>query len=186
MEKTFQELCKQYENAAPAEIPAAALDAADRACAQLQMIHDTMPAGTQQTRAAQEVISAVSQLKQVLLKKAKAFHDELNPNVLSAFHDTCAQQAGAIHGMMHITGNKVVELFPDDGELTKLAAAAQSDGDTLSFPYRMVRENGKYVVQLTHVHDGKPAESPSQPQQEVKSYCYHIVQENGKYIVKQG
>ena len=32
MEKTFQELCKQYENAVPADIPAAALDAADQAC----------------------------------------------------------------------------------------------------------------------------------------------------------
>ena len=186
MEKTFQELCKQYENAVPADIPAVALDAADQACARLQAIHDTIPAGSQQTQAAKEVISAVLQLKQALLKKAKAFHDELNPNVLSAFHDTCAQQASAIHGMMHITGNKIAELFPGDSELAQLADDAKSDGDALAFPYRIVREDGKYVVEMTHIHDGKPVEDAAEPQQEVKSYRYHIVQKDGKYIVEQG
>lgn len=186
MEQNFQELCKQYENAAPADIPAAAMDAADKACARLQEIHDTIPAGAPQTQAVKEVVSAVSGLKKVLLKNARAFHDSLHPSVLSAFHDICARQASAIHGMMHITGNKVAELFPDDLELTKLAGEAKSDGDTLTFPYQMIREDGKYVVRLTHIHDGEPVEENPQPRQEVKSYCYHIIQKDGKYFVEQG
>ena len=87
---------------------------------------------------------------------------------------------------MHITGNKIAELFPGDSELAQLADDAKSDGDALAFPYRMVREDGKYVVEMTHIHDGKPVEDAAEPQQEVKSYRYHIVQKDGKYIVEQG
>ena len=43
MNKTFLELCSRYEDVAPAEIPAAAMNVADEACAQLQTIHDTSP-----------------------------------------------------------------------------------------------------------------------------------------------
>ena len=185
MNKTFLELCSRYEDVAPAEIPAAAMNVADEACAQLQTIHDTVPADGQ-IEAAKEILSAVSGVKKALLKKAKEFHDELNPNVLSAFHDTCAHYAGSVHGMMHIVGNKVVELFPGSEELAKLAEAAKSDGDTLSFPYQMVKEGDKYVVELTHIHDGQPVDENPAPHKEVKSYRYHIVQKDGKYIVEQG
>ena len=106
MDKTFLALCSRYEDIAPAEIPAAAMKVADAACAQLQTVHDTVPAG-EQTAAAKEIITAVSGVKKALLERVEQFHDELNPNVLSAFHDACAQYAGAACGMMHIVGNKV-------------------------------------------------------------------------------
>ena len=185
MNETMQNICKRYETVVPAEIHAAALEAADQACAQLQAIHDTVPAAGQAAQV-KEVISAVAGLKKSLMKKSQEFHDELNPNVLSAFHDLCAQQASGIHGMMHIVGNKVVELFPDNQELVKLADDAKSDGDTLTFPYHMVKEGDKYVVELTHIHDGQPVDEDPAPHKQVKSYRYHIVQKDGKYIVEQG
>ena len=86
MDKTFLELCSRYEDVAPAEIPAAAMKVADAACAQLQTVHDTVPAG-EQTAAAKEIIATVSGVKKALLDRVEQFHDELNPNVLSAFHD---------------------------------------------------------------------------------------------------
>ena len=158
---------------------------ADAACAQLQTVHDTVPAG-EQTAAAKEIITAVSGVKKALLDRVEQFHDELNPNVLSAFHDACAQYAGAACGMMHIVGNKVEELFPDSKELSELAASARAVGDTVSFPYQMVKEGDKYVVELTHIHDGKPVDENPAPQKVIKSYRYHIVQKDGKYIVEQG
>ena len=185
MDKTFLELCSRYEDVAPAEIPAAAMKVADAACAQLQTVHDTVPAG-EQTAAAKEIVTAVSGVKKALLERVEQFHDELNPNVLSAFHDACAQYAGAACGMMHIVGNKVEELFPNSEDLTKLADTAKSDGDTMTFPYHMVKEGDKYVVELTHIHDGKAVDEDPAPQKEVKSFRYHIVQKDGKYIVEQG
>lgn len=185
MDKTFLELCSRYEDVAPAEIPAAAMKVADAACAQLQTVHDTVPAG-EQTAAAKEIIAAVSGVKKALLDRVEQFHDELNPNVLSAFHDACAQYAGAACGMMHIVGNRVEELFPDSKELSELAASARAVGDTVSFPYQMVKEGDKYVVELTHIHDGKPVDENPAPQKVIKSYRYHIVQKDGKYIVEQG
>ena len=142
MDKTFLELCSRYEDVAPAEIPAAAMKVADAACAQLQTVHDTVPAG-EQAAAAKEIIAAVSGVKKALLDRVEQFHDELNPNVLSAFHDACAQYAGAACGMMHIVGNKVEELFPDSKELSELAASVRAVGDTVSFPYQIVKERDK-------------------------------------------
>ena len=68
----------------------------------------------------------------------------------------------------------------------KLAASARAVGDTVSFPYQMVKEGDKYVVELTHIHDGKPVDENPAPQKVSKSYRYHIVQKDGKYIVEQG
>ena len=112
MNETMQNICSRYAAVVPAEIHAAAMEAADAACAQLQAIHDTVPAA-EQVPHVKEVLSAVSGLKKALMQKAQQFHDDLNPNVLFAFHDLCSQQVSGIHGMMHIVGNKVVELFPN-------------------------------------------------------------------------
>ena len=49
-----------------------------------------------------------------------------------------------------------------------------------------MKEGDKYVVELTHIHDGKPVDENPAPQKVIKSYRYHIVQKDGKYIVEQG
>ena len=185
MNETMQNICSRYAAVVPAEIHTAAMEAADAACAQLQAIHDTVPAA-EQVPQVKEVLSAVSGLKKALMQKAQQFHDDLNPNVLFAFHDLCSQQVSGIHGMMHIVGNKVVELFPNSEDLAKLADTAKSDGDTMTFPSHMVKEGDKYVVELTHIHDGKSMDENPAAQKEVKSFRFHIVQKDGKYIVEQG
>lgn len=186
MNEIMNALCKKYEDPAPVQVHAAAMDVADQASEQLQIIHSTVLPGAEQTAQVKEILAVVEQVKENLSNKVQQFHDELNPNVLSAFHDLCAEQTSAIHGMMHIVGNKVEELFPDVEELALMAEEAKKDGDSDVFPFRMVHEGNQYTVEMTHIHDGKAVNGTVVPEKEIKSYRYHIIQKDGKYIVEQG
>ena len=72
MNETMQNICSRYAAVVPAEIHVAAMEAADAACAQLQAIHDTVPAA-EQVPQVKEVLSAVSGLKKALMQKAQQF-----------------------------------------------------------------------------------------------------------------
>lgn len=186
MNEVMKALCEKYENPAPVQVGAAAMDVADQASEQLQIIRDTVLPGAEQSAQVKEILNTVAQVKKNLMNKVQQFHDELNPNVLSTFHDLCSEQTSAIHGMMHIVGNKVEELFSHDEELALLAEEAKKDGDSDVFPFRMVHEGNQYTVEMTHIHDGKAVNGTVIPEKEIKSYRYHIIQKDGKYIVEQG